>query len=459
MSDVIGGVDYAKIKGKLEEVWQSGGAGRETVFSRGSATFREYSGNPLIEPSRRSGDWREVGVLDPLVVLNPEDGKYYMLVSGRARDLSTQIGLFISDDGLHWEEHENNPVISKGGAGEFDEKALGVGGGTVVWDQESGKWRLYYWGRNAAGVVSIGVAESDDLKNWTKRSENPVITSRVANRSTGWSCCVFNRTESPKWIAIVRDVGRFQVSGGKALFEVYTSDDGISWTWAREFGLAYDVVNPLHENVFPMVPEVTRAHKLFGLFVILYEAADIIYRGQYYISALVSYDGIHWFQIPKPIYHDPGYGQRSPFHQTLHPCLLLGKDGALLYHAHAYFSKDLGGPVEWIEVAFMDPKWLLEVLTSQGVYYIWDNESVAANTNGYMYANKLNFREATIYFKSDTSGDLTVEVDPDGQGDWYTLYTRTGITEDVSKTTYDFTHLRMRFSVEATLTAKVVLKK
>ena len=31
MSDVYGGIDYAKIKAKLEEVWQSGGAGREAL--------------------------------------------------------------------------------------------------------------------------------------------------------------------------------------------------------------------------------------------------------------------------------------------------------------------------------------------------------------------------------------------------------------------------------------------
>jgi len=31
MSDVVSGVDYAKIKGKLEEVWQGGGAGREAL--------------------------------------------------------------------------------------------------------------------------------------------------------------------------------------------------------------------------------------------------------------------------------------------------------------------------------------------------------------------------------------------------------------------------------------------
>ncbi|RLJ01578.1 MAG: hypothetical protein DRP08_05360 [Candidatus Aenigmatarchaeota archaeon] len=34
MSDVYGGIDYAKIKAKLEEVWQSGGAGREALYGK-----------------------------------------------------------------------------------------------------------------------------------------------------------------------------------------------------------------------------------------------------------------------------------------------------------------------------------------------------------------------------------------------------------------------------------------
>jgi len=31
MSEMIGGIDYLKIKEKLEEIWQSGGAGREAL--------------------------------------------------------------------------------------------------------------------------------------------------------------------------------------------------------------------------------------------------------------------------------------------------------------------------------------------------------------------------------------------------------------------------------------------
>jgi len=429
---------------------------REVFRERPQAIFTEYQGNPLIGPSGKSGDWREFGVSGPLVILNPEDNKYYMFCRGFSggrwgAGAVPQIGLFTSDDGLHWEEYPNNPVIPRGGAGEWDEGGVNSSGGTIVWDEDSEKWRLYYWGKNAAGRNrGCGVAESDDLINWTKRAENPVIPGHNNPNNTRFAG-VFNRREaSPKWIGIVFNTYN--------RLERWTSDDGINWTYDRDLVFAPPFRNILIEPIYPMVSEVFCAQKLFGLFTLIAEDWAPHYYGQRNIIAFCSYDSIHWWQVPIHIYSETGYLHRNSCSGIIHPYILLARDGAFLYHANAYKHKD-GGVVEWIEVAFIDPKWLLEVLTSQGVYYIWDDENVTADTYGYMYVNKLNFREATIYFKSDTAGDLTVEVDPDGYGDWYTLYTRTGITEDVSKTMHDFTHLRMKFSVDATLTAKVVLKK
>jgi len=450
---------------KLPEIWQSGGAGRETIFSRGNATFREYSGNPLIGPSGKSGDWREFGVSGPLVVLNPEDGKYYMLCrgfSGARWDIQgsiPQIGLFISEDGLHWEEYSANPVIPRGESGEFDEMGCNTTGGTLVyvpwvegrWLQ---KWLLYYWGIDANGVRRIGVAESDDLKTWTKRPENPIISTRAASGNV--RCCgVFYRlAPKPYFTAVVLDDGRRAELGAGLPLEIYTSNDGVTWTFNREQVFAPDASDVYRQNIYPHVPEIYSAMKLLDHFAIFYEGESDI-RGQYFIGALASYDGLHWFQVPKPIYQEIGYGQRSPVWHTLHPYLILGRDGAFLYHANSYWHKD-EGYVEWIEVAFIDPKWLLEVLTSQGVNYIWDSESVTANTYGYSYINALNYARKTLYFTANASGDLTIEVDPNGSGNWYVLDTKTGITNLVYHTTHDFTYMRIKFSVDATITAKVV---
>jgi len=73
--------------------------------------------------------------------------------------------------------------------------------------------------------------------------------------------------------------------------------------------------------------------------------------------------------------------------------------------------------------------------------------------------NCLGYEDKTLYFKSDTSGDLTIEVDPVGDGDWETLDIRTGITSEIYKTTHDFTYMRLTFSVAATVTAKLVARR
>lgn len=430
---------------------------------RGVATFREYRGNPLVEASGIAGDWREFAVSGPLVIIDPVDDCHYMLVRGFSEGRVgsggiPQIGLFRSSDGLVWNEVSGNPIIARGGAGEFDENGVDCAGGTILWDRDSAKWRMYYWGVDGAGNTGrFGVAEANELTGpWTKSAANPIITCN-ADPIVGRFIAVFRRSRAtPLWIAITQH--------NSNRLERWTSADGIAWVYDRDLIFAPPIslfpaeTDKRNMPLYPQMPEVFTAHKLFGLFTLIYEAWGEMFPGQYYIGALASYDSIHWWQVPVPLYQDTGYGERGPYWYTIHPFIVLGKNGALLYHAHAYWHKD-GGWVEWIETAFIDPKCLLDVLTNQGVYSVWDDEAVLADTNGYMYANKLNFGEATIAFKASVAGDLTVEVDPSGYGDWYLLYTRVAITEDLSKTTHDFTHLRMRFSEDADLTAKVVLKK
>jgi len=431
--------------------------------------FLEYSGNPLVEGSGKPNDWREFGASAPLVVLNPEDGKYYMFCRGfknarlRQDDCIVQIGLFISEDGLNWREYSDNPVIPVGGSGEWDEKACHTTGGSVFWDEDADCWRLYYWGEDADGVGKVGMAESDDLKIWTKRSENPLISTRSTDGGPSVRCGgVLNRNTAPQRVSVVLDDGRRGELGAGQVLEIYGCNDGVSWTHEKEYVFAPQASDVQKSNVYPQAPEIFTPQKLFGLFVIPYEAWGM-YQGQYYIGALASYDALHWWQVPKPIYQETGYGARSPFWFTLHPYILLSRDGAFLYHTNAYRHRDVngnfGGYVERTEVALIDPSWLRDVLTSKGVNYIWDDESVSAGTYGYSWVNALGFSRKTLYFESDTSGDLTIEADPDGTGNWITLKTYSSITTAKFQTTYDFTHLRVKFSADATLTARLVMRK
>lgn len=105
-----------------------------------------------------------------------KDGKYYLYYTMRDKYASEKIGLAISEDGEHFPEYENNPVLTP------DENIFVVrkrGEKTdcrdmnVVYDEERGIYFGYFAamadidGRGELGV--IGVAESSDLINWTNQ--------------------------------------------------------------------------------------------------------------------------------------------------------------------------------------------------------------------------------------------------------------------------------------------------
>lgn len=73
------------------------------------------------------------------------------------------------------------------------------------------------------------------------------------------------------------------------------------------------------------------------------------------------------------------------------------------------------------------------------------------------------FEDKSIYFLTDTDGDIDIQVDPDGEGTWIDLHSAAAIgvrDEDdpwLHRTEYDFIYLRVKFSAAATVTCWVVL--
>jgi len=92
---------------------------------------------------------------------------------------------------------------------------------------------------------------------------------------------------------------------------------------------------------------------------------------------------------------------------------------------------------------------------TQKPHYLWDGASIGAGDNSpavYMEP----YDEITIDFTSDTSGDLTVEADALGDDDWEDYITKTGTTGEFLTVDEHFVRIRLRFSVAATVTAKVL---
>jgi len=87
---------------------------------------------------------------------------------------------------------------------------------------------------------------------------------------------------------------------------------------------------------------------------------------------------------------------------------------------------------------------------------LWYNKSVSANEYSLPLVT-IGWRELTLYFKSNTAGDLTVEVDPVGDGEWDTYITRTSTTKEILTISEHFARIRLKFSTSATVSAKILL--
>ncbi|MEM2262443.1 MAG: hypothetical protein QXK24_08330 [Ignisphaera sp.] len=70
------------------------------------------------------------------------------------------------------------------------------------------------------------------------------------------------------------------------------------------------------------------------------------------------------------------------------------------------------------------------------------------------------WKEVTILFKSNTPGDLTIQVDPDGRANidgWEDYITKTPTTKEIITIQDHFARIRLKFSSSATVTAKAYL--
>ena len=128
----------------------------------------DHPANPILEKGNSGFD--PYGVCNPFVMV---DGDIYkMWYSGLSSNGKQYIFYATSSDGLIWENHGELPVIYPGANNEWDNAS--VIAGPVI--KDNGIYKMYYTGfQDAYGVWSIGLAESSNGIDWTKRS-SPILT-------------------------------------------------------------------------------------------------------------------------------------------------------------------------------------------------------------------------------------------------------------------------------------------
>lgn len=75
--------------------------------------LEKYEHNPILTKNP-SNEWESLCVLNPAVIFNDEDQKYYMLyrAAGNDKQHYIYVGLAISEDGIHFERQSDKPLIA-----------------------------------------------------------------------------------------------------------------------------------------------------------------------------------------------------------------------------------------------------------------------------------------------------------------------------------------------------------
>lgn len=180
--------------------------------------------------------WEGTTVGGPTVV---HDGTTYRMWYMGRQGTTDRIGLATSADGITWTKSASNPVFGPGAAGSWD--AAGVGWPSVIFDGAT--YRMWYTGRDAAGVTRIGLATSPDGIAWTRAPANPVL-------NVGPSAWESGGVEGP---TVIFDGGNYRMwyggtQGDDERIGYAESADGIAWSKAGAIDLANGSAGSWEEN-------------------------------------------------------------------------------------------------------------------------------------------------------------------------------------------------------------------
>ena len=123
-----------------------------------------------------------------------------------------------------WSRYSGNPLITEGPPGAWDDH--GATFASVIWDDRTNEFRMFYHGFSFSGVHQIGLASSTDGLHWTKSSRNPILTPTPG----AWDS---QQVRVPMvWKEGINDYRMIYtgVGGGVTQAGYAYSSDGVNWT-------------------------------------------------------------------------------------------------------------------------------------------------------------------------------------------------------------------------------------
>jgi beta-1,2-mannobiose phosphorylase / 1,2-beta-oligomannan phosphorylase len=117
--------------------------------------------------------WEKNAVMCPSVLWDETTGLYKMWYSGGEQYEPNAFGYATSPDGLHWSKHPGNPLFSADPSRAWEQHK--VGGCQVLY--HDGWFLMFYIGYWDEDTPQIGIARSKDgITGWQRHKDNPVIS-------------------------------------------------------------------------------------------------------------------------------------------------------------------------------------------------------------------------------------------------------------------------------------------
>ncbi len=205
--------------------------------------------NPILEPSsdqvfscplsKKEVRWEERNVLNPSAIV--KDGKVFLIYRAQDKDMTSRLGLAISEDGLHFMKLPE-PVFYPDNDSNMQYEWKGGAEDPRIVEKEDGTYIMTYTAYDGK-VARLCLASSEDLKNWTKHG---LALGEGKYRDT-WSKsgAIVSKSERGKIVATKIKDKYWMYFGDTDLF-IATSDDLIHWDVAEneESKKAISVLHP-----------------------------------------------------------------------------------------------------------------------------------------------------------------------------------------------------------------------
>ena len=239
-------------------MWYTGVAqGVSHIFcatSTDGLNWNYHSTDPVLSPDT-SHYWERRYVGSCVVIKENEQFKMYY--TGRNADDRANtvwsIGLAVSSDGFNWRKREN-PVLS-GIAGKWDSK-IAVSDIRII----DGTYYLYYTGKANVYDHQIGLATSTDGINWIRYNNNPILTSTQTWEGAGIYYPSIIK-EDNQFVMVFQNSYGNRISG----FGLAYSTDGVNWTkdTSNPFFTEKNTINKSSMILYPNFLKTEKEYRIY----------------------------------------------------------------------------------------------------------------------------------------------------------------------------------------------------